>query len=73
MFLNPGINHGPLKVWSCIIRYLGIIVPLSSMVDCFWHPNCAKEAFGILLRIDNGRSRVKPLSMSSVMMSLITW
>jgi hypothetical protein len=49
VFLNPGINNGPLKVWSCIIRYLGIIVPLSSMVDCFWHPNCAKEAFGIYL------------------------
>lgn len=49
--------EGPGKVWSCVILNLGIMEPLSSIVDCLWHPNGAIEAFGILSRMDMGSGR----------------
>jgi len=57
---------GPGKDWSCVILDLGMGCPLSSILDCLWHPNGAKDAFGILYKHEMGRRRANPLSMSSV-------
>jgi len=62
----------PRKDWSCVSLNLGTLVPVVSIVDCSWQPNCAKDAFGMWSRTPNGRCKANPCSTSSWIIFEIT-